>query len=85
MQVPNPEITFTLTAEDLDWVLRAANVLSSPQIAVESDGTKINLVTLDTTNDSAHTDCLELGWKPMVSFEEGIKKTVSWFLNKEAE
>jgi dTDP-glucose 4,6-dehydratase len=27
----------------------------------------------------------ELGWKPMVSFEEGIKKTVSWFLNKEAE
>ena len=61
LQVPNPEITFTLTAEDLDWVLRAANVLSSPQIAVESDGTKINLVTLDTTNDSAHTDCLELG------------------------
>ena len=61
LQVPNPEITFTLTAEDLDWVLRAANVLSSPQIAVESDGTKINLITLDTTNDAAHTDCLELG------------------------
>lgn len=25
----------------------------------------------------------ELGWKPTVTFEEGIRKTVNWFLNKE--
>lgn len=25
----------------------------------------------------------ELGWKPSVSFEEGIRKTVHWFLNQE--
>ena len=23
----------------------------------------------------------ELGWKPMYSFEEGIKETISWYLN----
>lgn len=27
----------------------------------------------------------ELGWKPTVTFEEGIRKTVNWFLNKELE
>ena len=58
--MPDPEISFGLTAEDFDWVLRAASVLSSPQIAIESDGAKINIVTLDLQNDSAHTDSLEL-------------------------
>ena len=25
----------------------------------------------------------ELSWKPKISFEEGIKKTVEWYLNHE--
>jgi hypothetical protein len=32
--MPDPEINFALTAEDFDWILRAASVLSSPQIAI---------------------------------------------------
>lgn len=60
LSMPDPEITFELKSEDFDWILRAANVLSSPQIAVESDGAKVSLVTLDVANDSAHTDSLEL-------------------------
>jgi len=56
----NPEIQFDLSIEDFRWVLDAANVLSSPQITVESDGTKITLNTLDVSNDSAHTESLEL-------------------------
>jgi len=59
--VPDPEIKFTLNAEDFDWILRAAAVLSSPQIAVESDGKKIIISTIDLQNDSAHTDSLEIG------------------------
>jgi gp45 sliding clamp, C terminal len=58
--MPDPEINFSLTAEDFDWVLRAASVLSSPQIAIESDGKKVSIVTLDLQNDSAHTDSLDL-------------------------
>lgn len=61
IQMPESEIKFDLTVEDFDWVMRAASVLSSPQIAVESDGTKVNVVTLDLQNDSAHTDSLEIG------------------------
>jgi hypothetical protein len=58
--MPQAEISFTLTSEDFDWVLRAASVLSSPHIAVESDGEKIKIVTLDLQNDSAHTEALEI-------------------------
>ncbi len=60
LTMPDPEVSFSLSAEDFEWILRAASVLSSPQIAIESDGTKINIVTLDLQNDSAHTDSLEL-------------------------
>lgn len=60
ISMPNAEINFELKQSDLDWVIRAASVLGSPQVAVESDGTKINLVTFDSSNDSAHTDSLEV-------------------------
>jgi len=60
LQIANPEIQFDLSAEDFRWILDAANVLGSPQISVESDGTKVTLNTLDVTNDSAHTESLEL-------------------------
>lgn len=58
--MPDAEISFELTSEDFDWIMRAASVLSSPQIAVESDGSTVNLITLDLQNDSAHTDSLEV-------------------------
>ena len=61
IEMPNPEIKFTLTSEDFQWILRAASVLSSPQIGIESDGDKINIITFDLQNDSAHTDSLEIG------------------------
>jgi hypothetical protein len=60
LQLPEPEIQFDLSAEDFRWILDAANVLGSPQISVESDGTKVTLNTLDVANDSAHTESLEL-------------------------
>ena len=58
--MPDPEISFEFTNEDFNWILRAAAVLSSPQIAVESDGDSINLITLDIQNDSAHSDVLRI-------------------------
>ena len=60
LELSNPEIQFDLSLEDFRWILDAANVLGSPQISVESDGTKVTLNTLDVSNDSAHTESLEL-------------------------
>ena len=61
LAMPDAEISISLSEDDFDDIMRTAAVLSSPQIAVESDGKKINLATLDTANDSAHTNTLELG------------------------
>ena len=60
LSMPDAEIKFELKSEDFEWVMRAAGVLASPQIAIESDGKKVNIVTLDLQNDSAHTDALEI-------------------------
>ena len=60
LTMPDAEIKFNLTAEDFEWVMRAAGVLASPQVAIESDGKKVSIVTLDLQNDSAHTDALEI-------------------------
>lgn len=60
LQMPEAEIKFDLSAEDFRWILDAANVLGSPQISVESDGEKVTINTVDTSNDSAHTESLTL-------------------------
>ena len=58
--MPEPEISLTLSQEDFDWILKAASVLSSPFIAIESDGNKLFVTTFDPQNDSAHTESLEI-------------------------
>ena len=60
LTMPDPEISFELKSEDFDWIMRAAGVLASPQIAIDSDGKTVQVVTLDLQNDSAHTDSLEI-------------------------
>jgi hypothetical protein len=60
LAMPDPEISFELGAEDFTWVMRAANVLSSPNIVVESDGSKVYLTTLDLSDDSKNTDSLDI-------------------------
>jgi len=82
LTMPDAEIKFNLTAEDFEWVMRAAGVLASPQVAIESDGKKISIVTLDLQNDSAHTDALEIaegnGNKYRMVFKtENITKVLS--------
>lgn len=73
--MPDPEISFELTSEDFDWIMKAASVLSSPQVAVESDGKTVNVITLDLQNDSAHTESLTLDVKGANSKYRMIFKT----------
>lgn len=58
--IPSVDVEFKLTEEDFSWIMRTANVLGSPHIAVESDGTQVNLVTFDSNDDSAHSNSITL-------------------------
>lgn len=58
--MPSSDVSFTITSEDFDWVLRSSSVLSSPMIAIESEGTNINFVTFDPQNDAADSDTFQI-------------------------
>jgi len=60
LAMPSPEVSFSISAEDWDWVMRASGVLGSPQVAVESDGSKVTILAFDSSDSSAHTDALEV-------------------------
>lgn len=84
LQMPEPEIELTLTSDDFRWILDSANVLGSPQIAIQADGAgeNVKVVTLDVTNDGAHTQSLELDVKStgkcrMIFKTENIQKVLA--------
>jgi hypothetical protein len=58
--MPEAEIQFELSDSDLDWVMKSASVLSSPNVAVTSDGAKVSLLVFDATNDAASTNTLDV-------------------------
>ncbi|MCK9369330.1 hypothetical protein M0R04_05275 [Candidatus Dojkabacteria bacterium] len=60
LAMPDPEINLELSSEDFIWIMRAASVLATPHIAIESNGSMIYITTIDLENDGAHTDSLEL-------------------------
>lgn len=57
----DPEIAFTLSEDDYVWIKKISSVLQSPNIVVESDGSKVFVSTKDVSNDSAHSESLEIG------------------------
>lgn len=54
--LPSVDVSFVFSEENFDWVMKTANVLGSPNIAVESDGNEVNLVAFDVSDDSAHSN-----------------------------
>ena len=58
--LPSVDVSFTFSKEDFEWCMRTANVLGAPHIALESDGTKVTLLTFDESNDSCHTNSVEM-------------------------
>lgn len=58
--LPTVDVKFTFSKDDFEWVIKTATVLGAPHIAVESDGTTVYLITFDESNDSSHTNRLEM-------------------------
>jgi hypothetical protein len=61
LTLPSVDCEFTLQAEDYDWVMKNAAVLSSPHIAVVSDGETIDITNFDAADNSAHTGNTQVG------------------------
>ena len=60
---PDPEVKFTLTQDALSQVMKASNVLGTPEISVESVSENINIKALDVNNDSTDTFTVALDEK----------------------
>ena len=58
--MPSVDVSFTLSSDDLDAVMKSAAVLGSPHIAVKSDGAKIVVAQLDNKDSSSHSSELEI-------------------------
>jgi hypothetical protein len=59
--LPTEDVSFTLTAEDYDYIMNSAKALSSPHIGIVSDGDKVELFAFDAKDDSAHVQSVEVG------------------------
>ena len=55
-----PEIVLSLTSEEIALITRMASLLSSPNIAFVSDGSKIEIQTFDAKDDSSDVNTTEL-------------------------
>jgi len=78
LNLPSVDVSFKLTEELFASIKKSANVLQSPNIAVESDGEKIYLTCFNAKDDSAHTNSIEVGDSSdkkfkMVFLEENLK------------
>ena len=60
IKLSSVDVSFTLSEEDYNNIMKVASVLSSPHIAIVSDGEKVDVVTFDAGNDSAHTNSIEI-------------------------
>jgi hypothetical protein len=61
LKLPSIDGSFKLKEEDMAQALKNAAVLGSPNIAFESDGSKISVTNFNAKDDSAHTNTIEIG------------------------
>ena len=61
IKMSSVDCEFTLVAEDYESIMKTASVLSSPHIAVQSNGDAVELVCFDANDNSAHTNSIQVG------------------------
>ena len=60
LKLPSVDISFSLSKEDFDSIMKITSVLQSPNVVVESDGEVINLTSCDVKDSSAHTNTIQV-------------------------
>lgn len=61
IKLPDPEVAFSVTSDNLQEVMKALSVLSLPEIAVVGDGESICLQALDSKNPSGDVYSVQVG------------------------
>lgn len=56
-----PDCSFTLSEEDLDWMRKSAGISGSPNFVFESDGKTIHFIATNVADDSADQSKVEIG------------------------
>lgn len=59
--LPSVDVKFSLTEEDYAWIQKTASILRSPNVAVVGNGTSVELLTFDASDDSAPTNAVDIG------------------------
>jgi hypothetical protein len=61
IKLTNPDYSFTLSESDYSDILKASSVLSSPHIALKSDGKHVTLYAYDAKDDTQHSTNIDVG------------------------
>lgn len=64
IELPSTEVSLKLTEITFSQITNMARTLGTPELALESDGKELSLVTLDSKNTSTNTTSLSLGKAP---------------------
>jgi hypothetical protein len=73
VEFPKPEVSFELTEEDLDNVVKAASVLQVPNLVVSGKGGKISFDAYDIANNTSNGYSVTVG-KGKLNFTAVFKK-----------
>ena len=57
----DPDCTFSISQEDLEWMKRSAGISGSPNFVFESDGETIHFIATDVKDDSSDVSKIEIG------------------------
>jgi hypothetical protein len=64
IELPSTEVKLKLTEVQFRSITNMARTLGTPELALESDGKILSLVTMDSKNSSTNTTSLEIGEAP---------------------
>lgn len=67
--LPSVDVSFKVTSAQLQAILKASSVLSVPEIAVVSDGDKLQLVAVDNKNATSNRYAVDLDGESTGSFK----------------
>ncbi len=68
ISVPDPEVVFPLSNDDLTWIKKMSSCLGVPNILVRSHNGLIELCIKDVVNDASDENCLALSEKALTPF-----------------